>query len=395
VSEEMKLKQTHTPAKENCFKCHNPHSAKKSYLLPGTVPNLCYSCHKDFNTKKNIHKPAGDGQCIKCHATHGSKNKSLLTQKSTEKLCKEYHDLKINEGDNVHNPVQSGRCHKCHDSHQSDFDSYLKNKMPELCFGCHDNVGTAIISKYVHAPAKENCFKCHDAHSAKESFLVPKTNPSLCYDCHDDLINRINSYQFGHKALNDKKSCTTCHSPHGSSEANFLKLKEKDLCLNCHNKTYKSKTGNVINIKKQLETSVYIHGPVNEGCSMCHNPHAANNQYLLIDNFPVGSYAPVTKENFALCFNCHTSELIEQKNSKTATNFRDGDQNLHFLHTNGNRGRNCITCHDMHSSKNEHLIEDKANYGNWEMPIKFINQENGGSCFPGCHSEKKYDRTIQ
>jgi hypothetical protein len=26
------------------------------------------------------------------------------------------------------------------------------------------------------------------------------------------------------------------------------------------------------------------------------------------------------------------------------------------------------------------------------LPIRFIPVENGGSCFPGCHSEKKYTR---
>ena len=66
---------------------------------------------------------------------------------------------------------------------------------------------------------------------------------------------------------------------------------------------------------------------------------------------------------------------------------------MHFLHINGNRGRNCISCHNIHGSKNEHLIADKIPYGNWAMPMKFVKNENGGSCFPGCHSKKNYDRT--
>jgi len=393
VAEEMKLKRVHTAAKENCLGCHNPHNAKESYLLPDTIPNLCYTCHADIKTKKNIHKPAGDGKCSSCHATHGSKNKKLLTQKKSVNLCKECHQLDIKEEDVIHNPVKGGRCHKCHDAHQSDFDSFLKNDMPDLCFRCHDGVAEAIKSDNVHAPAKENCFKCHDPHSAKESYLLPDSIPNLCYSCHEDFQKKLENTPLVHQALNEKQSCAICHSSHGSVEKKLLKAKEKDLCLNCHNKTYKTESGIIANIKQQLEKSEFIHGPVNEGCDICHDPHASKNPNLLVKNFPVGSYAPANLSSFALCFNCHKSDIIELERSKTVTNFRDGDRNMHFLHTNGNRGRNCTTCHDMHASKNEHLIEDKVQYGNWKMPMKYVKLENGGSCFPGCHSEEKYDRS--
>ncbi|MCK4993003.1 MAG: hypothetical protein KAS29_21040, partial [Bacteroidales bacterium] len=76
----------------------------------------------------------------------------------------------------------------------------------------------------------------------------------------------------------------------------------------------------------------------------------------------------------------------------TATNFRNGDQNMHFLHINGTKGRNCNLCHDMHGSPNEHLIADKVMFGNWEMPVGFKALENGGSCLTGCHAEKQYVR---
>ncbi len=76
----------------------------------------------------------------------------------------------------------------------------------------------------------------------------------------------------------------------------------------------------------------------------------------------------------------------------TATNFRNEDQNLHFLHSNSDKGRNCNLCHDVHGSMNEHLILTNAKFGNWDMPLKFSLLDNGGSCSTGCHSTKSYER---
>ena len=56
------------------------------------------------------------------------------------------------------------------------------------------------------------------------------------------------------------------------------------------------------------------------------------------------------------------------------------------------KGRNCNLCHNVHGATNQHLIENKAWFGNWEMPINYKAFENGGSCAPGCHEEKKYIR---
>lgn len=392
VDEEMKLKTIHTPAKENCSKCHNPHSAKESYLLPDSIPNLCFTCHTDINIKKNIHKPAKDGKCKSCHAMHGSNYKKLVVQKKVVDLCKDCHQLDIKEDDVVHNPVSGGRCHKCHDPHQSDFNSFLSENMPELCYKCHDGVQEEMEKKTIHSPAKENCFNCHNPHNSKESYLLLKPSADLCYSCHEDSKKKIEKASIVHKALNEEQFCANCHSPHGSNEANYLKSGEKELCLSCHNKEYTNDSVSIADINKLIENSKSVHKPVNEGCSSCHNAHVSEYPGLLIKKFPVGLYAESNKKDYALCFSCHKSELMELEKGSTATNFRNGDQNLHFLHIKGKRGRNCTTCHNVHASKNEFLIENNVLFGNWNMPIKFVKRENGGSCAPGCHSEETYDR---
>lgn len=136
-----------------------------------------------------------------------------------------------------------------------------------------------------------------------------------------------------------------------------------------------------------------MHGAIEKaGCTGCHDPHASTNPFLLSRSFPDGSYAVANKENFGTCFNCHKSEMIEKPVS-TATGFRNGDKNLHFVHVSGDKGRSCTICHNPHGSANDHLINDKTQFGSWEMPLRYKPIDNGGSCSPGCHAERKYERT--
>ncbi|MDP2336396.1 MAG: cytochrome c3 family protein [Bacteroidota bacterium] len=143
---------------------------------------------------------------------------------------------------------------------------------------------------------------------------------------------------------------------------------------------------------KLLTNSKVIHPALEDGCIVCHQPHGSSNNYLLKSTFPAGNYVPSKKESFAVCWECHDSDLFELEKTTTATNFRNGDVNLHNVHRKGKNERSCIMCHNVHASPNEHLIEDKVKFGEWELPIRYTPRENGGSCFPGCHAEKSYSR---
>ena len=135
-----------------------------------------------------------------------------------------------------------------------------------------------------------------------------------------------------------------------------------------------------------------VHPALKGGCTACHFPHTSDFPELLIAAYPAGNYAPASKDSFDLCFQCHDTDLLEKEVTTTATNFRNGSQNLHYKHMRGNKARNCTNCHDVHASDNDHLIADKVPFGKWMLPIKYTVQENGGTCRSGCHSQKQYTR---
>lgn len=320
---------------------------------------------------------------------------SVYAQNISTSTCLNCH-IKLAEKKVIH-PTVKEDCLKCHEPNgkehpQEDVEGFnLTQKVPQLCFSCHDE--KKLKQEHLHSPVKEgDCFSCHEVHSSKNEHLLVVIPPALCYSCHTDLKDTIYKSSLVHSAINEKKSCINCHSPHSSGEKKILLIQQPTLCLSCHNKPIVKKEHTIPNMKQLLEKSKYIHGAIeNNGCAICHNPHASNNSFLLNTTFPQGNYAEGKKENFAVCMKCHESTLIEDSIS-TETGFRNGEENLHFKHVNKKKGRNCINCHNVHASNNLFLIADKTNFGNWEMPIRYTRTKKGGSCFPGCHAEKKYER---
>ena len=91
------------------------------------------------------------------------------------------------------------------------------------------------------------------------------------------------------------------------------------------------------------------------GCIVCHLPHSSEYPYLLNDSYSTKKYQAGTIENYGLCFNCHDTDLLMEESTLYGTNFRDGSQNLHFLHIKGETGRNCNLCHSVHAARNSSL----------------------------------------
>ena len=115
--------------------------------------------------------------------------------------------------------------------------------------------------------------------------------------------------------------------------------------------------------------------------------------WALAKEYPSQFYAPFQKENYELCFGCHSEDLVLTKETSDLTDFRNGDLNLHYLHVNKERrGRTCRSCHATHASNLPNHVRESVPYGTWSLPIGFNKKSSGGSCTPGCHLPKDYDR---
>jgi predicted CXXCH cytochrome family protein len=397
-----KQKYLHGPISQGqCIICHkaspkhkdNPKKYKFKEIAD--IAAKCYECHEQFPPKKAMHAPVEEGECLACHNPHGSPNKFQLVSKGG-KLCFDCHDEEIMEGNFVHGPAAVGGCIACHEPHTADFSKNLRANPPELCYMCHEDKAEVIHkAEFVHKPVSEDCTKCHNPHSAEKKFMLQSEAPVLCLTCHKDKKDYLAKIAVKHGALDVNRSCLNCHDPHNSNIASILALAPMDLCMSCHDKEYKRKKGKpVTNIQKWLAENTDHHGPIKQqDCSGCHNPHGSENFRILRNPYPPNFYKPFAVENYNLCFGCHEKTLVLNPETTRLTNFRNGNMNLHFVHVNKPiKGRTCRACHETHASNFPKHIRESVPFGSWELPVNYEKTESGGSCMPGCHKLKSYDR---
>ncbi len=263
----------------------------------------------------------------------------------------------------------------------------------KTCLDCH---GSLVEKKIKHkTETDKGCADCHKSSSSihpPDKIALLTTVSDLCLSCHEDTKTLIAESPYVHIPTKDKKSCTLCHSPHSSDVKKLLIAARKDLCLSCHDKPIKTETKTIANIGQVMKSSKVFHPPFENCSKSCHNPHASQDSRLLDFAFPNTAYVPYSSDAFALCWECHTSDMIETQKTTGATSFRNADTNLHYVHIHGDKARNCTICHTPHATNNEHLIKESVKFGNWEFRMNYISNENGGSCSPGCHTEKTYTR---
>jgi len=326
----------------------------KTVLLSQNTNNskACIECHKETVSKSMIHGPVAT-DCASCHTSTGQKH----PQKNIEGFT-------------------------------------LVKQGPELCYSCHKDTHTTITSnKYIHTviKKKKDCLGCHDVHSSNNSKLVSAKTPTLCLSCHKKLDKKIKKATIVHAQVTKEGGCLECHTPHSSKVKKLLVSNGRELCLTCHDKTITIDTRKITNIGKLLKESKVQHPALKKRCTGCHDPHASKSANFLKYAYPTSNYALPETDNYELCFNCHDSDILTQEKTNM-TEFRNGDKNLHFVHLNKEKGRTCKNCHNVHGSANDHLIPETVKFGDWDMPLKYISLENGGSCAGGCHKELKYQR---
>lgn len=289
----------------------------------------------------------------------------------------------------VHAPVAQNQCAACHRASDAESHTFeLTAGEPALCHECHDADDLAAVEGvkeggqiHGHAPfAAGQCLTCHDPHGAEGSMLLRHGGRSaLCMECHEGDVELT-----GHvHAPITQTGCTACHLGHQSAHSKLVKFPASEACVTCHGETL-----------IHLKSAAHVHRPAGAlDCQACHDPHASNERALLAHPYSAKTYVPVgRREEYALCFECHDAELLEEAETD-ATGFRNGLVNLHHLHVHKEtKGRNCHVCHESHAGAQARLIRETFTLGQWRTPLRFRETATGGSCGPACHAAKEYDR---
>lgn len=186
-----------------------------------------------------------------------------------------------------------------------------------------------------------------------------------CYLCHQSRVTGLNV----HSAL-DGNRCTPCHKlSNGNHQANhnFSEVKDRTarLCYECHEDQSRQKS---------------VHQPIlDNNCTRCHAPHRSNHRNLLKSPLP------------GLCFECHQQALVNEEQTSRSTDFRNGNQNLHYLHVRKNAIA-CMTCHQPHASSQEYLLTTKSGSDKESLTLTYRRTPTGGNCATSCHGTLDYRR---
>jgi predicted CXXCH cytochrome family protein len=257
-----------------------------------------------------------------------------LQQSVIKDGCSKYQDPKnIDMQKKFKEPALEKGCVACHldcdqlspGNQQEPPDYYLKAKEPELCLECHT------ASKKDLAPAHDNqplgnskCSGCHDPHTSNipklmrefshgpfKARLCSACHPKpvdgkvqlaaadmdqLCSDCHTDFKEELEGTKSRHKLLSQSnKSCMECHDPHAANQEYVLKRPVQDLCLSCHVEN-PDKT-----IPKSLPSQQTVNAPTGSDDK--------SSQYLKLSSKHV--HEPVRK-SCLLCHDAHGSDFPKE-----------------------------------------------------------------------------------
>lgn len=382
-----------------CTACHEyADPAAHAFVMKRQGSALCTFCHVGADSHLGLvaHKPFVEGDCTGCHDPHGSHDKMLLKAESQSALCARCHDGVI-RGSHVHTPAMDGNCLSCHGAHGAEHKGLLNRAGRDMCLTCHQDTQDRMrAAAHPHEPAQGDCLQCHDAHGSDFEAHLLKAPRALCASCHEPQVMLATHAPFKHSAVLEGRSCLNCHQAHASDHDGLLHDNPIASCMSCHSEPIVLEGRTIAAVSEIMAEGAFRHGPVRKDlCTGCHELHGSSHAMLLSANYTGNFYEPFSVDHYALCFRCHAQELVLNERTGTETNFRNGEQNLHFVHVNRDRlGRSCRSCHATHASQSPLHVVDSVKFGQWELPLGFTQTESGGSCNSGCHRPATYDRLM-
>ncbi len=400
-AEQGDFKVLHGPVSVGaCDMCHSyVDAAEHTFELKSTKEELCEFCHIGQADGVVVHEPVAQKQCLECHDPHGANNEEILRFDNVGDLCSSCHDDVTRGHRYTHGPVATGSCSACHRSHTAEYENLLSATGRQLCLDCHEDMDRQIASvANVHKPVEGDCLQCHETHASSHVNHLIQEPLDLCVSCHEheNIKEMIDNVTVSHTPVTDERACLNCHASHGSNFDSLANDEGVMSCMACHGEPIIDEDGKttVVGMGELLAAGANRHGPIRDGsCSGCHDVHGGSAPQLLVKPYPKEFYKKFEVETYALCFECHTSQLALQRKTDTVTDFRNGKANLHYVHVNRPKeGRSCRACHSTHASTNAMHIAETVPFGTWEMPVSFSPTPTGGECASGCHQYMAYDR---
>lgn len=391
----------HAPvAQHACDSCHQPDTGGHVYPIAPGGNEVCLACHDLGPTGRVQHLALTEDGCLACHSPHASNQPALLVGDAMAETCGGCHTMSA--GRFRHEPYDDGLCIACHEPHSGENRLLLRGADDaDHCGLCHASTVVEMAgSPHGHDRIDGACLNCHAAHASDYSGLLTSHSGDQCLRCHADIRTTIESSLVTHQGAMTDRHCVTCHAPHASPEVSMLRDSQAAVCMECHDEPLTAVDGRTIpDMTAFVLDAAFEHGPVRAGdCSACHSVHGSIHDHLLKDKNPALIVGSFDARNYALCFSCHTPDLVTEPETEALTQFRQGSKNLHHTHVVGeNRARSCSNCHVVHGGNRPRLMADFPPFdgSGWRMPLGFVLNERGGSCAPGCHEPMTYERTFQ
>jgi DmsE family decaheme c-type cytochrome len=226
----------------------------------------------------------GEETCVECHEDKGA---SMA------------HNIHGRLADFEYMGGQKG-CESCHGpgslhvDGEGDTDKILNpatltaEESAAICALCHTSGKLMDWTHSEHALVDLSCSDCHTMHGHEKPLKanLKQEDPALCYSCHQEQMAQSN-FPSHHPIKEGKMNCSSCHNAHGEL---LTDERKNDLCLNCHS--------------RYQGPFVFGHAPVEDDCTICHDPHGSVANNLLVQNEPF------------LCLQCHEGHfhILRQSN---------------------------------------------------------------------------------
>ncbi|MDH5233436.1 MAG: hypothetical protein OEW77_00650 [Gemmatimonadota bacterium] len=331
----------------SCFACHTPHAPTGAERLlragatggVSTIEQTCFQCHQAAGPARNIQGEfAKSSRHDVASAATAGRHRPVFITTPPAGLPE---NVLLQPGnaapDGRFTDAQHVECVDCHNPHRATAANKLEGMRGISISGAvipsvrNDSSAAGLSEQYAV------CFRCHGDSYAT---ALPATLPSgLTPRNKRTELQPTNSayHPVAARGRNLSANLNAQLTPNGLSVNAMIR------CTDCHNSdAFATTTGRVVG------------GPTSPS-----GPHGSTNAPLLRANYRRAPGATsFSAANFALCFRCHSANVLLGSNSGASTNFDDqinGKDNLHWVHLEDRidkSGAVCASCHyNVHSNQ--------------------------------------------